>query len=226
MKGLTIRQPWATLVARGRKRIVTRGYRTSYRGPVLIHAGASPQSWREMDDPSAWEDRDAVQAILSALDLIADDGSWPSPIVDPTGYLWGPGIHFQDVLTLPLGAVVAVAELVDVVPIIAGDLAEISDGPRIETHADAEDFPDGWLDLYHETLGSPSGSPLVYGRSIPDEAPLGDYTPGRFGWLLGDVRPLAEPVYEVEHVLRDGRRKPGGALPLWDPTPELVEACS
>ena len=186
MKGLTIRQPWATLVARGRKRIETRGYRTSYRGPVLIHAGAAKP------EPSS---RGAVQVI-------------------------GPGLF------LPLGAVVAVAELVDVVPIIAGDLAEISDGPRIETHADAEDFPDGWLDLYHETLGSPSGSPLVYGRSIPDEAPLGDYTPGRFGWLLGDVRPLAEPVYEVEHVLRDGRRKPGGALPLWDPTPELVEACS
>ena len=38
MKALTLTQPWATLVAAGLKEIETRSWRTSYRGPLLIHA--------------------------------------------------------------------------------------------------------------------------------------------------------------------------------------------
>lgn len=38
MKALTLTQPWATLVAMGAKRIETRSWRTSYRGPLAIHA--------------------------------------------------------------------------------------------------------------------------------------------------------------------------------------------
>ena len=39
MKVLTLHQPWATLIVAGHKRYETRSWRTSYRGPVLIHAG-------------------------------------------------------------------------------------------------------------------------------------------------------------------------------------------
>lgn len=35
---LTLWQPWATLVAIGAKRIETRDWQTSYRGPIAIHA--------------------------------------------------------------------------------------------------------------------------------------------------------------------------------------------
>lgn len=38
MKGLSLTQPWATLVAIGAKRIETRSWRTRYRGLVAIHA--------------------------------------------------------------------------------------------------------------------------------------------------------------------------------------------
>jgi hypothetical protein len=38
MKIITIRQPWAHLIVNGRKNIENRSWRTSYRGPVLIHA--------------------------------------------------------------------------------------------------------------------------------------------------------------------------------------------
>jgi hypothetical protein len=38
MKGLTLTQPWATLIALGEKRIETRSWSTNYRGPVAIHA--------------------------------------------------------------------------------------------------------------------------------------------------------------------------------------------
>ena len=41
MKALTIKQPWATLIALGEKKIETRSWSTKYRGPLLIHAGKS-----------------------------------------------------------------------------------------------------------------------------------------------------------------------------------------
>jgi hypothetical protein len=40
MKTLSIRQPWAHLVITGRKCVENRSWRTSYRGPLLVHAGA------------------------------------------------------------------------------------------------------------------------------------------------------------------------------------------
>ncbi|MEK3874956.1 ASCH domain-containing protein [Paenibacillus sp. FSL M7-0420] len=39
MKILTIRQPWATLIALGEKQIETRTWRTAHRGELAIHAG-------------------------------------------------------------------------------------------------------------------------------------------------------------------------------------------
>lgn len=38
MKALSLWQPWATLVALGKKRIETRSWGTDYRGPLAIHA--------------------------------------------------------------------------------------------------------------------------------------------------------------------------------------------
>lgn len=39
MKALTIKQPWATLIAEGYKEYEFRTWKTSYRGDILIHAG-------------------------------------------------------------------------------------------------------------------------------------------------------------------------------------------
>lgn len=39
MKVITIRQPWATLIAKGYKRFEFRTWKTKYRGDILIHAG-------------------------------------------------------------------------------------------------------------------------------------------------------------------------------------------
>src|ERR1700746_2671571 len=38
IKALTIRQPWAELILRGRKPYELRSWRTKYRGPLIIHA--------------------------------------------------------------------------------------------------------------------------------------------------------------------------------------------
>lgn len=41
MKVITIKQPWATLIAKGYKKYEFRSWNTKYRGEILIHAGAS-----------------------------------------------------------------------------------------------------------------------------------------------------------------------------------------
>lgn len=41
MKVLTIKQPWAQLIIDGYKKYEFRGWKTKYRGKILIHAGIS-----------------------------------------------------------------------------------------------------------------------------------------------------------------------------------------
>lgn len=44
MKALSIKQPWAWLIAHGMKDIENRNWTTSYRGLILIHAGKEPDT--------------------------------------------------------------------------------------------------------------------------------------------------------------------------------------
>lgn len=39
MKAITVLQPWAWLLASGKKHCETRSWKTYYRGEILIHAG-------------------------------------------------------------------------------------------------------------------------------------------------------------------------------------------
>ncbi|MCM1189835.1 MAG: ASCH domain-containing protein [bacterium] len=56
MKALTIIQPWATLLASGKKRCETRSWKTNYRGEILIHAGKKDPLWGiSMMTDDAWE---------------------------------------------------------------------------------------------------------------------------------------------------------------------------
>lgn len=179
MKALTLYQPWATLVALGVKTIETRSWATKYRGPLAIHAGARRPAGGTI----------GTFGVIKAHDIAMNE--YPGT----ERCLWSEqGWH-----PLSLGAIVATCTLVDVVPILAGDRADRIDWadlpyPRIESRTDfGPDWPDGWLDLWHSTLGS-STDPENDGRSIPDQATYGDFTPGRFGWLLADVVPLDPPI--------------------------------
>lgn len=48
MKALSVKQPWAELIARGEKSIETRTWQTNYRGDLLICASARPVDWLKM----------------------------------------------------------------------------------------------------------------------------------------------------------------------------------
>lgn len=41
MKAISVMQPWAWAIVAGHKRVENRSWRTSYRGPLAIHAGKS-----------------------------------------------------------------------------------------------------------------------------------------------------------------------------------------
>lgn len=162
MKALTIRQPWASLIAAGVKTIETRSWSTKYRGPLAIHAGkATPDGlWEGGDWAIAWDGNPrnafAYRHILSNR------------------------------IDLPLGAVVATCTLADVVPIT----------DKIYYPADTEEtwvasWPHGTFDaayLRHRVPGIG-----VTDRPVTDQLPFGDFTPGRYAWLLTDITPC-DPV--------------------------------
>lgn len=180
MKALTIRQPWASLIAAGVKTIETRSWSTKYRGPLAIHAGKSPRSWIEMDEPSLLSERGEVEAVMCALGVKEpDDRSWPSPFI-ATGWWAGDGPEYIGIgdLRMPLGAVVATCTLADVVPIVASD-----------------DF--SALAPYVRPMENRSALRRTNAPSWPDDVtdqiPFGDFTPGRYAWLLEDITPC-DPV--------------------------------
>ncbi|MFI8992155.1 ASCH domain-containing protein [Streptomyces antimycoticus] len=75
MRALTIRQPWAALIAHADKRIENRVWPTSYRGPLLIHAGKSIDRTALKHPPVAAEVRrlrdQGIQLELGAVIAVA-----------------------------------------------------------------------------------------------------------------------------------------------------------
>jgi activating signal cointegrator 1 len=129
MRCLSLTQPWASLVACSLKRIETRSWPTSYRGPLAIHAAKGYP----------------VAARAFFHDTIAGELLRQHGITSP-----------------PRGAVIAVCGLVHV-----GAIYRLPDEVRIKS---------------------------VEWTVQPREVGFGDYTPGRYAWLLADVQALPEPI--------------------------------
>jgi hypothetical protein len=133
------RPPEKSLIAVGAKRIETRSWGTGYHGPLAIHAGKT----RLPELPALTCDPLFYRALAP---------HFPDPAAP--GGLRGPATLRLE--RLPFGAVIAVAELVDVRRIV---------------------------------------SPEALGHTLGDnEIAFGDFTPGRFAWLLANVQPLPEPI--------------------------------
>lgn len=181
MKTLSLLQPWASLVAEGLKRVETRAWRTSYTGPLAIHASKRRVPLRDWPDgtiPSAaaraaWRHLAGIRPAVYGWNLgdIASQerGDLEAPILR----------EVRD--ALPYGAVLAVVELCDCVPI--------------------ERNSDGQVALGGDVMSTyPTLNPL-------SELAFGDFTPGRWAWLLGPPRKLDEPV------------PARGSLGLWEWSP-------
>jgi hypothetical protein len=181
VKALTVWQPWASAIAEGIKTIETRSWSTRHRGPLAIHAGSKMAPG--MAGPAGMFGRYTVDRDGPGEEWYILDSDWPGR---------DQGQH-QYPIYLPLGAVVATANLVDVLPIHSYTSRE----PQ---------SPDGRY-LLHEVGGrgvsvlamfdaDGTGLPTHDGRwpDYRDDLPWGDFTPGRWAWLLADVRKLAEPI--------------------------------
>ncbi len=192
MKALSLHQPWASLIAIGAKRVETRHWTTSYRGPLAIHAAATTagldglkderHGWigayctgrwaedvRHVADCDCDEDEETVgRACMSNSEhghaLLSDEGAH----------------GFSLAAKVPLGAVVATCDLMDVVPVVRG-------GDTIEECC-VEIFDDAL------TLVRPHYASLWTTSDITAEAPYGDFERGRYAWLLDNVVALPEPV--------------------------------
>jgi hypothetical protein len=138
MKAVTLRQPFASLVALGEMWIETRDWQTAYRGSLAIHAA------------KAFTREDAIFTVTQP---------------EVAGALVRHGLKGSG--ELPLGAVVAIAQLVDVVAMDQIDRAWVTQ-PNI--------------------LG-----PSRYAISEKDQA-FGDFSAGRYAWILADVERLPKSV--------------------------------
>lgn len=141
MKAISLWQPWATLIAIGAKRIETRSWSTSYRGPLAIHAA---KKWDgalkeiTMSNPFNGELLKAGCTISSL-----------------------PGL---DAITLPLGKIVATCRLIG---------CERISAPNPDRAAGAG----------------------INRLNVPEpERSFGDYTPGRYAWILTDIQRLSNPI--------------------------------
>ena len=160
MKTLSFIQPWATLVAIGAKRIETRSFSLGYHGPIAIHASKGFPRWA-IELCFAEPFRSALSA--AGIKQPAD---------------------------LPRGAVLATANLVDVVPIRG--VHDTSYRPLWCAVVDPDyrqcEFP-AYSVVARLSVGN--GLPQSFGQ---DESSFGDYTPGRWAWILDDAKPLPEPI--------------------------------
>ncbi|MCH9637772.1 MAG: ASCH domain-containing protein [Gammaproteobacteria bacterium] len=86
MKAISLWQPWASLMAVGAKRFETRSWSTKYRGPLAIHAA------------KRFQRHERELCGFEVFRLALEAGGYESP---------------DD---LPLGALVAVVDLTDVLP--------------------------------------------------------------------------------------------------------------
>lgn len=75
MKVLTIKQPWASLIANGYKKYEFRSWQTKYRGPLLIHAGKGVDKKALLEYESLKLDYPAskVIALVELVDCILVD---------------------------------------------------------------------------------------------------------------------------------------------------------
>lgn len=152
-KVLTLTQPWAILVALGAKKIETRSWRTSYRGPLAIHAaqGLGPVGGRR-----------GLRALV---------GSEPfyTALVDTVQHTPQKSLIDAIVDSLPLGAIVATCRLIDCVSTDTTFL--------------------GWKRWQY-----PGTEHSIRWEMTEQERAFGDYSVGRYAWLLADVQALPEPI--------------------------------
>lgn len=101
MRVITLKQPWATLVAEGLKKYEFRSWKFNYRGEILIHAGKGidKEAMKKFDHLNLNYPHSKIIAIVKILDCIELNDEINKKIIeenemiyghkyDRTGYAW------------------------------------------------------------------------------------------------------------------------------------------
>jgi len=161
MKAITLWQPWASLIACGAKKYETRSWYTNYRGKIAIHASKKkPPRQDEFD----YEVFSAITGALSkAYRGWRFDWWLGGHTVYPDGTYSG---H-----AMPLGSIVAVAELVGCRRMVTKGLNS------------------GELGFYRI-----EGESVAFETVTEEEKLFGDWQSGRYAWELANVEELETPI--------------------------------
>lgn len=187
VNAITLWQPHATLVALLIKLIETRSWAppaSAIGQPIAIHAAK-----REPDNADAEQGR-TNWPIGDWIVTWGHDG-WHVVLAEKRGD-YSEGSPYS---LLPLGAIVATATLADVVPI--GSYASLSGPPVWAAHllpVEGSDAERAILvrDERFAAEAIATDGPLPAEIDATDQLPYGDFTPGRYAWLLEDIKPTTE----------------------------------
>ncbi len=164
MNALTLHQPWASLIALGIKTIETRSWGARH------SATGQPLAIHAAK-------REPAGGTIGTFGVIRAHDVAMNEYPGTEWCLWSePGWH-----PLTLGAVVATCTLVDVVPILTPAVI-------IERRSDKAVSVLGNSLLMCPRFGA---GPI---DDIAGQRPYGDFTPGRFAWLLADIVRLDPPI--------------------------------
>jgi activating signal cointegrator 1 len=172
MKALSLWQPWASLVALGIKTIETRSWETKYRGPLAIHAAKKRPH-------NVWTDDNQNLGGSDPLTNMIADRVDCEHLFDISEASNDPG-YFCHRWRGPLGAVVATCELLYCAPVLTYCSSSVCVVPGA-----------GALWLYNPGTGR--------GADITGQRPYGDFSLGRFAWVLTDIKPVDPPVPAKGH---------------------------
>lgn len=91
MKALTLKQPWATLVAEGIKQIEFRSWKTNYRGKILIHAGVGvdKEAMIQFKELNLSYPTGCIVAETSIIDCVELDEQMNNDIISQNNIAYG-----------------------------------------------------------------------------------------------------------------------------------------
>lgn len=165
MKAITIHQPWASLIAVGAKKIETRSWATNYRGPIAIHAG------KGILMPGRKELPVIAEALFREL----------SPRMDDVR---------GDFESLPCGAVIAIADLVECWTIDGY-------GHDLQWQPGVNDSASKFYYVYPVSIKEPKAenfSRIKYPETLFGYYPdCGFKKEPRYAWELANIRPI-DPI--------------------------------
>lgn len=91
LKILTLKQPWATLVAEGLKQYEFRSWKTNYRGKLLIHAGAGidKEDMKKFEHLGLKYPSKRILCEVEIIDCIKIDNAFNKMIKDQNNIVYG-----------------------------------------------------------------------------------------------------------------------------------------